>query len=77
MMLMTGITAGRVITLLRATPRAPMAIPREPVISKGLRPSFSTVNTATKVKLMLITPIMTVNSMLLETPIDSKILGAK
>ena len=32
-----------------ATPKAPRAIPKEPVINKGFRPNFSTVKTATKV----------------------------
>ena len=69
--------AGRVTTLERATPSAPRAIPREPVISSGFLPSFSTVKTATRVNEMLITPMMTVNSMLLDTPMDSKMRGAK
>ena len=77
MMLMTGTIAGRVVTFERATPSAPTAMPSEPVMSSGLRPSFSTVNTATRVNEMLMTPIITVNSMLLLTPMDSKMRGAK
>ena len=77
MMLITGTRAGRLTTLERATPRAPSAIPREPVMRRGFRPSFSTVNTATSVKEMLITPMITVKSMLLLTPMDSKMRGAK
>jgi len=45
---------------VKATPRAPTAIPMEPQISKGLRPNFSTVNTATKVNEMFTIPMMTV-----------------
>ena len=77
MMLTTGTSAGRVRTLLRATPKAPTAIPSEPVIRRGLRPSFSTVNTATRVKVMLIMPIRTVWNMGSPMPMDSKIRGAK
>ena len=77
MMLITGTTAGMETTLLKATPRAPTAIPRDPVIRSGLRPSFSTVKTATRVKEILMIPMITVNSMLLLTPMDSKIRGAK
>ena len=77
MMLMTGTHAGSAITFERATPSAPSAMPSEPEISSGLRPSFSTVKTATSVKLMLMIPMITVKSMLLLTPIDSKMRGAK
>ena len=77
MMLTTGTTAGSETTLERATPAAPRAIPSEPVISNGFLPSFSTVKTATGVNEMLITPMITVKSILLLTPMDSKILGAK
>ena len=69
--------AGRVTTFERATPIAPTAIPRDPVMRSGLRPSFSTVNTATKVNVMLITPISTVWNIGLPIPIDSKMRGAK
>ena len=51
-------------------------MPREPVISSGLRPSFSTVKMATSVKLMLTIPIMTVCVIGSPMPIDSKMRGA-
>ncbi len=49
-MLITDIAGSPVTTLHIATPKAPIAIPTEPEISSGLRPHFSTVNTASKVK---------------------------
>ena len=45
---------------VRATPNAPTAIPMEPKISNGLRPNFSTVNTATSVNEIFTIPIITV-----------------
>ena len=65
------------IASARATPRAPRAMPREPTMRSGLRPSFSTVKIATRVNVMLITPISTVCVIGLPMPMDSKIRGAK
>ncbi len=76
MMKITGTIAGIVTRLLRATPIAPKAIPREPVMSSGLRPSFSTVNTATRVKAMFTTPIITVCTIGLPMPMESNMRGA-
>ena len=45
---------------VKATPKAPAAMPMEPKISNGLRPSFSTVKTATSVNEIFTTPMMTV-----------------
>ena len=53
-----------------------MAMPMEPHMSRGLRPRRSTVNTATRVKVMLTTPITTVCTMGLAMPIDWKMRGA-
>ena len=49
MILITGTNAGRLTTLLKATPRAPRAIPREPVINSGFLPSFSTAKVVSDV----------------------------
>ena len=64
-------------TLVTATPAAPRAIPSEPTIRSGLRPSFSTVKIATRVNEMFTTPISTVCIIGLPIPSDSKIRGAK
>jgi len=61
---------------VRATPKAPMAMPMEPLMSSGLRPSFSTVNTATRVNEMLTTPMMTVCIIGLAMPMSVKMRGA-
>ena len=61
---------------LKATPKAPNAMPNEPVMSKGLRPHRSTVKMATKVKSMLTTPIITVLNIGLVIPMSPKIRGA-
>ena len=63
-------------TAARATPRAPTAIPSEPVMSSGLRPSFSTVKMATRVKVMFTIPMSTVWVIGLPIPMDSKMRGA-
>ena len=57
------------------TPNAPMAIPSEPTMSNGLRPNFSTVNTASNVNDMFTTPIITCTVIGLSIPISSKIRG--
>ena len=76
-MLITPTTPGRDgDTAVRVTPSAPSAMPREPMISRGLRPIFSTVNMATRVNVMLTTPIRTVWLIGLPMPMDSNILGA-
>ena len=59
-----------------ATPNAPIAIPMEPTISKGFLPSFSTVNTATRVNNMFTTPITTVFTIGSVIPISPKMRGA-
>ena len=61
---------------VRATPKAPIAIPMEPLMSNGFLPHFSTVKTATKVKRILTTPIMTVCTIGLSIPISPKMRGA-
>ncbi len=76
MMLTTGTAEGTSITLLKATPSAPIPIPSEPVISSGLRPRRSTVNMATSVNDMLTIPMITVCTIGLPIPIDSKMRGA-
>ena len=77
-MLITDIIAGSPVTMLHiATPKAPIAIPTEPEISSGLRPHFSTVNTASKVKRILTTPMSTVCTIGLAMPIVSNMRGAK
>ena len=69
--------AGTSSILLNATPKAPIAIRMEPLISKGLRPSFSTVKMARRVKVILMIPIKTVYIIGSPRPIDSKMRGAK
>ena len=54
-----------------ATPIAPKAMPSEPTMSKGLRPSFSTVKIATQVKLRFTIPLNTVSTIGLSNPIAS------
>ena len=76
-MLITEMIGGNDTMLQRATLNAPIPIPMEPVISRGLRPNFSTVNTATRVNEILTIPIMTVCIMGLPIPMLSKIRGAK
>ena len=77
-MLITEIIAGSPVTMLQsATPKAPTAIPMEPEISNGLRPHFSTVNTASKVNRIFTTPMSTVCTIGLAIPIVSNIRGAK
>ena len=72
----TGTSGDTLTTFDSATPIAPSAIPIEPHINKGLRPSFSTVNTATRVKTMFTIPMITVCTIGLPMPIESKIRGA-
>ena len=73
MMLTTGTRAGiPATTLLAATPKAPIAMPAEPHISKGLRPSFSTVSTARRVNSRFTMPMKTVCTIGSPMPIDSK-----
>ena len=75
---MTDMIAGRPVTMLqRATPKAPIAIPMEPEMSNGLRPHFSTVNTANRVNSILTIPIRTVCTIGFAMPIVSNIRGAK
>ena len=61
---------------VKDTPKAPMAMPIEPVISKGLRPHFSTVRIATRVKRILTTPMMIVCIIGFSMPISPKMRGA-
>ena len=78
MMLITATTGGRAaLTLVTATPAAPRAIPSEPTIRRGLRPSFSTVKIAIRVNVMFTIPMRTVCIIGLPIPSDSKIRGAK
>ncbi len=76
MMLTTGTMGGTVTRLDIATPNAPTAMPIEPQINNGLRPSFSTVNTATSVNEMLTIPMMTVCTMGSPMCIESNMRGA-
>src|SRR3712207_3432988 len=62
---------------VHATPIAPTAMPSEPVMSRGLRPSFSTVNIATQVNPRLTIPLKTVRFNGSAKHIASYILGAK
>ena len=59
-----------------ATPKAPSAIPSEPVISNGLRPHRSTVKMATSVNKIFTTPIITVLNIGLVIPMSPKMRGA-
>ena len=59
-----------------ATPKAPSAMPSEPKMRRGLRPHFSTVKMATRVKRMLMTPMKTVIIIGLSMPISPKMRGA-
>ena len=72
----TGTMGAVSMTFEMATPKAPMAMPIEPQISRGLRPSFSTENTATRVNDMLTMPMMTVCTIGLPMFIDSNMRGA-
>ena len=59
-----------------ATIIAPTPIPMLPMMSSGLRPSFSTVKTAMSVNEMLTIPMMTVCTIGLSIPMSPKIRGA-
>ena len=59
-----------------ATPAAPTAMPIEPQMSSGLRPNFSTVNTATSVNEIFTTPIITVCTIGFSIPMSWKMRGA-
>ena len=61
---------------VRATPNAPAAIPMEPQMRSGFLPSFSTVNTATRVNEILTTPMITVWTIGFCIPMSWKIRGA-
>ncbi len=74
---MTDMIAGRPVTMLQSYRKAPIAIPMEPEMSNGLRPHFSTVNTANRVNSILTIPIRTVCTIGFAMPIVSNIRGAK
>ena len=60
-MMLSIVTVPRLgLPKVSATPSAPIAMPIEPQMSRGLRPSFSTVNTATSVNDMFTIPMITV-----------------
>ena len=56
---------------VHATPMAPIAMPNEPVMRRGFRPSFSTVKIATQVKPRLTMPLNTVSIIGSSKPIAS------
>ena len=76
MMLSIVIVPREGLPKVRATPRAPIAMPIEPQMRRGLRPSFSTVNTATRVNEILTIPMMTVCTIGFSIPISWKMGGA-
>ena len=69
-------TLSEALPKVRATPKAPIAMPTLPVMSNGLRPKRSTVNTAISVNRMLTTPITTVCTIGFSMPISPNMRGA-